>query len=404
MKSFTLPAVLLLLAAGCRSTSSEADVQLTEPELLACVCGQDQGALLGCPHPDCVEGLGNPDNPDCVCGGLAVVNVPALTAVSDGAAMKSTALGTPQTIYLASGHKVRGTLSYDDGSLIRIQLADGSEREYAYDALESRTVYRLLKARHPYTDGPGQVVVGNYARDAGYYAHARRHYEAAVEADPNLKGQVEGELAKLRALAADAELAQAKEAFGKGALDEAEEHLTVILREFPSEEAAGSAAAMLGELRVREATASRSAPDRRSEYADKLEPATKLVQKSVDGNRDGLLSGKSFSKAKKQFERAISDAEKARRTVETLRKKNQDDAGLLQAADQVDRQAVAAAVEADLNLASIHLTRNSYNAALAAVNHAIALDPKNQAARSMRARVELAASRDGWGGGWIIRG
>ena len=248
-------AVLALIAVpGCRSTSADP----SEPELLACVCGDPHGNLLGCTHPLCVESEGNPENPDCVCGGLSVEAASPGTPVSLGAGGTNRALGELQILSLESGGRVRGTLVFDDGLSIRIRFADGNTKNYTYDELAPKSVCRLMKAKASYDDGPGQIEVGNYARDVGYYAHARRHYEAAVKADPALEDRVERELAKLRALASQQELVQAQAAYRDGRTVEAEDHLANLLREFPDEEAADSATAMLGEIRAREAGTTRT--------------------------------------------------------------------------------------------------------------------------------------------------
>ncbi len=392
-------AVLALLAVpGCRSTSAEP----SEPELLACVCGDPYVDLLGCTHPLCVESEGNPENPDCVCSGLSVEASGPSTQVSLGAGATNRALGELQILSLESGGRVRGTLVFDDGLSIRIRFADGNTKNYTYDELAPKSVYRLMKAKASYDDGPGQIEVGNYARDVGYYAHARRHYEAAVKADPALEDRVERELAKLRALASQQELVQAQAAYRDGRTVEAEDHLAHLLREFPDEEAADSATAMLGEIRAREAGTTRSAPDQSAEIQAALAPAQKAYARSVEANRDGLLAGSSFSKATKHFKRSVSEGEKSRKLLARVIDRNPDDRLLVQAAAALDRQVLDVVVDANVNMASVYMTRQSFNNALAAANHAIALDSKSQEARAIRARIELAASNDGFGG-WRVR-
>ena len=64
---------LLLLASlalvACKSSEPEPadDVDLSSVE---CICGQPEAQIEGCPHPLCVSGEGNVDNPDCVCAPL----------------------------------------------------------------------------------------------------------------------------------------------------------------------------------------------------------------------------------------------------------------------------------------------------------------------------------------------
>lgn len=57
-------ALLLFLPLGCRSGSSASGADLP------CTCGTAEADLVGCAHAACLDGERNPDNPDCVCGGL----------------------------------------------------------------------------------------------------------------------------------------------------------------------------------------------------------------------------------------------------------------------------------------------------------------------------------------------
>lgn len=63
-----LPSLLLLLAVtlvlgACPSASSK-----DEAADIPCICGTEDGDVLGCHNPVCATGQRNPDNPDCICG------------------------------------------------------------------------------------------------------------------------------------------------------------------------------------------------------------------------------------------------------------------------------------------------------------------------------------------------
>ena len=106
----------------------------------------------------------------------------------------------------------------------------------------------------------------------------------------------------------------------------------------------------------------------------------------------------------RNFQKAISEAEKARKLLAKVIDQSPDKPQLQRAAAALEGQALNLIVDADINVASLYMTRQSYSRALAAVNHAIAFDSGNQAARNMRARIELAASDDDFGGWGVARG
>ena len=61
----SLVLAICLGAAACRSTE-------TDTIELECICGQPAAVIEDCPHPLCLAGERNPENPDCVCGGLTI--------------------------------------------------------------------------------------------------------------------------------------------------------------------------------------------------------------------------------------------------------------------------------------------------------------------------------------------
>lgn len=57
---------LAFLIGACVATPEPTvEVDLSDVD---CICGQPLEAIEGCPHPLCIAGERNPDNPDCVCG------------------------------------------------------------------------------------------------------------------------------------------------------------------------------------------------------------------------------------------------------------------------------------------------------------------------------------------------
>jgi hypothetical protein len=63
--------LILMLGAvatlgSCKSSGNAAAQAAAE----RCICGTPEADFEGCPHPLCLKGERNPDNPDCVCGPL----------------------------------------------------------------------------------------------------------------------------------------------------------------------------------------------------------------------------------------------------------------------------------------------------------------------------------------------
>ena len=85
-----------------------------------------------------------------------------------------------------------------------------------------------------------------------------------------------------------------------------------------------------------------------------------------------------------------------------------DDAELQNALKELDSNVTEQLVETYLHMASLYVVRTDYRNALASVNKAIALAPKNREAWAMRARIESATYErddDYWRGSrWWRRG
>jgi hypothetical protein len=70
--------LLLALALGACGSSEPAPAPVPAPapdvdlSTVPCTCGDEMTAVLGCAHPKCAAGETNPDNPDCVCGPIAL--------------------------------------------------------------------------------------------------------------------------------------------------------------------------------------------------------------------------------------------------------------------------------------------------------------------------------------------
>jgi len=68
MKALSLLVVLAssLAFSSCRTPAAGSTAELE------CICGRPEAAIEACPHSCCATGERNPENSDCVCGGLTL--------------------------------------------------------------------------------------------------------------------------------------------------------------------------------------------------------------------------------------------------------------------------------------------------------------------------------------------
>ncbi|MCZ6598501.1 MAG: hypothetical protein O7B99_12735, partial [Planctomycetota bacterium] len=302
------------------------------------------------------------------------------------------------------GRQARGVLISDDGISIQLRAQNGNVRTYAYGALDPRSIYRLMKAKTRPDDGSGRLVLANYARDNGLYAHARRHYKEALKADGSQVTAIEASLTTLRSLASNELLTEGREKLEKGDHRGAEKDLTAVINEFPLERAAETAAGLLADIDARQQEEyTRSVRDRSEAVAKALAGARKDYDKMVEKNREGLMNVRSQTRAIRSYKSAIKDGEKALKKIASVRKKNGDEPQYAAACEELDALVIEQVVQTSINLASAEMVRSSYNNALKSINVALGHAPKHAEAKAMRARIEdAAAESSGWGWGWRL--
>ena len=402
-----LSLALLLGLAACQSTPSSSpdtevggmDRALAHADEVECVCGSTYADIHGCYYSMCLLGERNPDNPLCTCGAL-YDSQDGMLQVSYGAGEgPSTGAIVPREehLYLDNGRSFTAEVFADDGLSIRVRRSNAEEQTIPYSDLAPRTVYRLKKARIGDSDAQGELELATFASDSGLYAHARRHYHKALELDPSLRPEVDAGLASLRQAASAKELEEARAAISDGKRAQARKHLTSILKEFPDEPAAATAATLLAELDDQAKNARTQSTQAEDEAVQKtLRPARASYEKAVGHNRTGLLAGSSQSKALRSYDRALSEGERSQRQIDKARKRNSQNEALIAAATSLETLVLDVILQANMNSASIYLTRRAFQNALGSANSALALDPKNEEVLALRARIEIAAAQSGW--------
>jgi len=289
---------------------------------------------------------------------------------------------------------------YDSATkTLQVRLQDGRAMQYTMDELDARSVYLVNASLIPKNDAKAQLLTANFARDAGLYAHAVRRYKDAAKLDPSLQGTVDAEMGKLRRAAAEWCAATARAAAGKGNFKEAEKWAKVLIEKLPGEPEAAQAKSALDQYYAQNREKKMAEADAKASAAlqKDIEQGKKRYQQMVDKSKQALQAG-SNSEATGLYRGALADGKAVLKEIDEIEKKYDDPAIKEQAASY--RQVVTdQIIEVHLNMASQLATQSDYRGAQQAVNQALALDPKNEAALSMRVRIEDYSSR-GLGWGW----
>lgn len=319
---------------------------------------------------------------------VAFVAALALLALPAGAA----------TLKLKNGTTVTGKVQrYDaDAKTLYVRTDAGKDEQYKLDQLDARSVYLVNASLVPPDDAGKQLQVANFARDAGLYAHAARRYETAAKLDPKLKPAVDAEMAKLKRMAAEACLKNARAAVAKNDIAGAEKWLTVLIEKLPDEPEAKEAAAALDKHYSQRRSAKIAEVDKKSSEALQrdIEKGKKQYAEMVEKTKKGLQA-RGDSQASGLFKAALADGQDVLGIIDGLEKKY-DDPKTRESTASYRSVVIGQMVDVHLHMASLETVKSDYRGALNQVNAALALDPKNPAALAARARIEEASSQ-GWG-------
>lgn len=300
-----------------------------------------------------------------------------------------------EKIKLKSGKTVSGrATAYDaEKEVLSFRTDDGQDMAYPMDQLDSRSVYLVYSSVIPKDNAKGQLQLANFARDAGLYAHARRRYEYAEQADPGLKAEVEKARVELRKRAADYCLTNARAAQAKGDSKETQKWLSLLLEKLPNEPQAAEAAAMVEQSYAREANARDDALEKEHEglLQKDLKKGKQHYDSMIERTREGLTA-RNASKSEKLWKNAIDDGEVVLKEIDRLAKKYADDPRVQDGTAKYRQLTVEQMVEIHLHLSSQYTTSSSLKNALKEANKALALDPKNGQALAARARIEQASN------------
>jgi tetratricopeptide (TPR) repeat protein len=303
------------------------------------------------------------------------------------------------TLKLKDGSTVNCKVKrYDTATkTLYVTTEDGRDAQYTMDQLDGRSVYVVNASLVPKNDAKAEFQVANFARDAGLYAHAMRRYNEAVKLDPSLKGAVDAEVAKGKHMAAQMCIDNAKKAVAKSDLAEAEKWLKALVEKLPDQPEAAQASELLEKhYAQRRADKVAKADAKAAESLRKdVEQGKKRYGEMVEKTKKGLQA-RGGSQAENLFRDALTDGKAVMKEIDDIERKYSDPDVRAQALEY--RSIVTEQlVEVYLHLASQRATQSDYKGAQKEVNQALSLDPKNERALSMRARIEEYASQGiGW--------
>ncbi|MCY2959380.1 MAG: hypothetical protein NTY35_04380 [Planctomycetota bacterium] len=302
------------------------------------------------------------------------------------------------TLKLKNGTTVTGKVSRYDATAKTLYVTTdaGKDEQYRIDQLDARSSYLVNASLVPPDDAGKQLQVANFARDAGLYSHAVRRYGIAAKLDPTLKATVDTEMTKLKRMAAEECMKNARAAVAKGDFADAEKWLTVLIEKLPDEPEAKEAAAALENHYAKTRSEKMAAADKKASDALKrdIEKGKKQYAEMVDKTKKGLQA-RGDSLAKGLFNGALTDGKAVMGLIDDLEKKY-DDPQTRESTASYRTVVIGQMVEVHLHMASLETVKSDYRGALKEVNAALALDPKNASALAARARIEEASSQGWW--------
>jgi hypothetical protein len=283
---------------------------------------------------------------------------------------------------------------------LHVVLNDGSAAQYRMDELDARSAYLLNASLIPKNDAKAQLLTANFARDAGLYAHAARRYRDAVKLDPSLQATVDGEMTKLRRAAAEFCASNVHAAAAKGNYPEAEKWAKILIEKLPGEPEAAQAKAALDNYYAQNRQKKMAAADEKADAAlqKDVEKGKERYSEMVEKSKQALQAT-GTSQSESLFRAALADGSAVLKQIDQIEKKYSSDPQIKEQAGTYRRVVTDQMIETYLNIASQMSTKSDYRGAQKEVNAALALDPKNESALSMRARIEDYSSR-GLGWGW----
>ena len=316
-----------------------------------------------------------------------------------------------QTYLMVGRESVRGEVLGIEADRVRMRIyfdKGTMQRTFPLDRFRPGSVFRMRLALTADDDVAGHLDLVRYALDTDQVSQARQSLARArsIAGDPNLGQDLEREFA-----AAEVETLERRffEQLNDDRLIAAEKTLASMRRKYAEALAPGRLEGLLREVdrergrRTAESAAVAAAEDRKQvaiERERRLSPLMDRLEVAARARQKGLLNSSQFSRAIDDFGRAVRQCEVVLRTLDQLERRYGNDEITMREAGLLRREATQVMVDSLIHSASMYLTRSSLTAAMGSVNKVFVVDPRNEQALELRARIETAASYWGWGWGW----
>ncbi len=359
----------LAALVSCSSTGPGDEEGSTPPRRvdasvpLECICGTDRGELYGCDCVACASGVGDPENPECLC---------------------ATPTSEERYFHLRSGRSYKGVVLSSDADVVVIESAGGNRRTFAVDTLKPNTVYPLMKARVAEDDFDGQIEIAEYALENGHHGYSRRHYRLAARADASRIAEVAEGVAVLRRQAAEELLRHCRKGFAQGDQDRARVCLIDLVWWFPGEPSAENGRRLLTlllETRVAQSGEPREGTERW--VGRRLEPSRGHLERALCQEHEGILQLENPDEAILYFTEAIKSAIRSYELLTRLEMTSEDQPQLAAPVAEMKGEVERVAIDSHLHTAFLHLAADSPELALGSIETVLSFDPEHRRAREL---------------------
>lgn len=264
---------------------------------------------------------------------------------------------------------------------------------YSVDVIDPHSFY-LVRKEAVGDDAAAKVVLGEFCMAHGLFTRARNQFIEAHRLDSSI--DMTAQIAASRGSTAEGLLADAQQLIEKGDAHGAYRKARAILRSFPKTTSAAKARKMVTGLSTRfdEQFAAQQTAEEGKVWEKKLDEVRGMIRRAAQddtrGNsQESMATGERFFKTSS---RIYADAMKK---LDALAKQAKGNAELEATIADLRGHSKDGLVAVQMDVGSIYAGQTNYAMAAAAVNKALAVDPDNSEAKSLRANIATRASLDG---------